>query len=237
MPSKALLLDVDGVVLHQPRVMHRLGHKVIQFVQKHIPGKKDILQAAEVNTLLYSNFGHTHRGMRELYGKQAPSLTQFNQFVYDNDLLSYLTIHEQDELLKKRRDQLRSLVETALSKNIPCYLFSNAPDIWCNTVLDMMSMSTFFPSPNRLTSSHPVFQEKLLKPDKTLYQNVATFIEQTHRDAAMELVFVDDSLVNLAPILHSSGWTPVLLKETGVPLLSDKLNHVQKLDDVKQLLF
>lgn len=236
MPSKALLLDVDGVVLHQPRVMYRLGHRVVQFVQKNIPGRKDILQSSEVNTMLYSNFGHTHRGMREIYGKEAPSLAKFNQFVYDKDLLSYLAIHEKDEFVKNRAEQVRGLVETALSRNIPCYLFSNAPDVWCNMVLEMLSMTTLFPSQQRLTSSHPVFQDKLLKPDPALYQNVATFIEQTHHDT-MELVFVDDSLMNLAPIIHSSGWTPVLLKETAATLLSEKVNHVQKLDDVKELLF
>lgn len=235
MPSKALLLDVDGVVLNQPRVLYKLGHKVVQFVQNHVPGRKNILQASEINTMLYTNFGHTHRGLRELYGKQIPSIAEFNKSVYDKDLISYLTLHENDEVLKVRAEQVRRLVEYATSHNIPCYLFSNAPDIWCNTILEMFSMTTLLPSSHRLTSSHPVFQEKLLKPDSALYANVATYIEQTHRDN-MQLVFVDDSLVNLAPILHSSGWKPVLLKTNDTPFMSEKLFHAQHIDDVMTLL-
>ena len=235
MPSKALLLDVDGVILNQPRVLHKLGHKAVQFVQQHIPGKRNILQAAEINTLLYSNFGHTHRGLREVYGKKAPDVATFNQFVYDKDLLSYLMIHDNDEILKTRGEQIKHLVEHAISLNIPCYLFSNAPDVWCNTILDMLSISTLIPSHQRLTSSHPVFQDNLLKPDASLYKNVATFVEQTHREN-LQLVFVDDSLTNLIPILNSPGWKPVLLKATDATIISDKVYHAQQIHEVTALL-
>jgi FMN phosphatase YigB (HAD superfamily) len=235
MPSKALLLDVDGVILNQPRVLHKLGHKAVQFVQQHVPGKRNILQAAEINTMLYTTFGHTHRGLRHVYGKQVPPLATFNQFVYDKDLLSYLMIHDHDDILKQRGEQIKHLVEYAISHNVPCYLFSNAPDIWCNTILDMLSISTLIPSHQRMTSSHPVFQENLLKPDATLYKNVATFIEQTHHDN-LQLLFVDDSLTNLTPIIDSPGWKPVLLKATDATLISDKLYHAQQLHEVTALI-
>jgi FMN phosphatase YigB (HAD superfamily) len=235
MPSKALLLDVDGVILNQPRVLHKLGHKAVQFVHRHVPGKRNILQAAEMNTMLYSTFGHTHRGVRELFGKKAVSVAAFNEYVYDKDLISYLTMHANDEFLQTRGEQVRNLVEYAVDRGVPCYLFSNAPDVWCNTLLDMLDMNTWIPFHNRLTSSHPVFQENLLKPDTTLYKNVATFIEQSHRDT-MQMVFVDDSLINLVPVLHSTVWKPVLLKATDAFCVSDNLHHAQKLEDVMPLI-
>lgn len=235
MPSKALLLDVDGVILNQPRVLHKLGHKAVQFVHQHVPGNKNILQAAEINTMLYTTFGHTHRGVREIFGKKALSVSAFNEFVYDKDLISYLTMHVNDEIVQTRGQQVRKLVEHAMDRGVPCYLFSNGPDVWCNTIMDMIDMNTWIPSQNRLTSSHPVFQENLLKPDATLYKNVATFIEQSYRDT-MQLVFVDDSLINLVPVLHSPAWKPVLLKATDALVVSDRLHHAQKLEDVMPMI-
>ena len=235
MPSKALLLDVDGVILSQPRVLHKLGHKAVQFVHQHVPGKRNILQAAEINTMLYTTFGHTHRGVREIYGKKALPVSAFNDFVYDKDLISYLTMHANDDILQVRGEQIRKLVEHAMECGVPCYIFSNAPDVWCNTLLDILDMSTWIPHQHRLTSSHPVFQDDLLKPDATLYKNVATFIEQSHHDA-MQLIFVDDSLTNLVPVIHSVGWKPVLLKSNDTPLVSERLFHAQKVEDVMALI-
>lgn len=235
-PSRALLLDVDGVVLNQPRVMTRVSYKVCSYVMRCVPKINNLMQAMDMNTMLYTSFGHTQIGLKTLYGKHAPSLKEFNEAVYDDDLLTYLGIHESDDILMQRGDKIRSILIKAHMMNIPCYIFSNAPDVWCNKVLEMLSMDEFIPMSNRLSSSHPVFEDFLLKPDHKLYENVATFIQQTHRDKSMELLFVDDSFTNIIPVINNHIWKPVLLKDLTSRVQSENLHIIKNIDELSHLI-
>jgi FMN phosphatase YigB (HAD superfamily) len=222
---------MDGVVLHQPRVLTRVVHRVNAFVQKVVPNVKDTMQANDVNRMLYSTFGHTHIGIRTLYGKNAPSIHEFNEFVYNTDMLQYLSIHNDDEEFQNNGSKVRTLLEYARTCDIPCYIFSNAPDAWCDRVLEMLMFDHFIGPMNRLTSDHPVFQDHLLKPDAMLYKNVATFIQQTQQNEDVELVFVDDSLNNVIPAIGDHIWKPVLLKNLPCRLASP---HVHFVSDIRE---
>ena len=234
--SKALLLDVDGVMMRHPRVLHRVAHQVTRYIQTKTPKVHNTLEATELNKMLYSTFGHTHIGLRELYGTRAPSRNDFNKFVYDKDVLNYLAIHDNTEQIKESADQVRMLLDYAISSNIPCYVFSNAPDAWCNIVLEMLLVSTMIPKSNRFTCDHDVFEDRLFKPDTKLYKNVATFVQQTHHDRDMQMVFVDDSLSNLIPVLNSPVWKPVYLNESECTLTSEKITHAKRLGDIIHML-
>lgn len=234
--SRALLLDVDGVLLHQPRVMTRISYKVCSFVHKTVPRVNNLMQAMDVNTMLYTSFGHTHIGLQKLYGKSAPSLKEFNAYVYDDEILHYLSIHQNDEIFKRRAKQVQLLLTKASQYGIPCYIFSNAPDVWCDQVIDMLCAGAFIPEANRLSSSHPVFEENLLKPDAKLYKNVATYIQQTHHDKDMEIMFVDDSLINLIPILHNSTWIPIHLKQISCQIQPEHVHIAHEMDDITNMI-
>lgn len=207
--SKAVLLDVDGVVFNHPRVMTRVVHRVTQYVHDHIPGVKNILEASDINQMLYKTFGHTHLGIQKVIGADAPNLAHFNQTVYDQSLVDYLHVFKTHHDVMDRREELQKFLIACAHMGVPCYLFSNAPDVWCNTVYEVMELQNIMPKENILCSSHEVFEGSLLKPQTRVYENVKDHVK------ASELVMVDDSLMNLLPIIGQHGWKPILFRENG----------------------
>lgn len=207
--NHVLLLDVDGVIFRHPRVLKTVGYRVTRFVQSRIPQTCGLIDAHQVNKQLYTNYGHTLLGMHEVYSKNAPSLEEFNHVVYRNiDKLLENKVHEDA--------QLRTLCEIALAKDVPIYLFSNAPHTWCQTIIEHMDLCSYIPEDRILSSDHPVFQEKLLKPVPKLYENVQTYLQQEHHNKDLGILFVDDSWGNLKPVIRAPGWKPMHFNRTVV---------------------
>lgn len=236
MSSKALLLDMDGVVFHQPRVSKYLVQKIAGYVRKNAPHVHTVEQGVELNRFLYTNYGHTHIGLRAVYGNDAPSLKHFHKHVYDADMMTYLNIHKKDADFEKRSVEVYHLLQDAKRKDVPVYIFSNAPMNWCEAVIRMMYLTDFIPEERVLCSDHPVFQDSLLKPDRKLYTSVSDFIKNTHYDKGMELVFVDDSFSNLKPVVAEGTWKPVFFSNDGISVTSRHIHTITNLDQLHPMI-
>lgn len=77
------------------------------------------------------------------------------------------------------------------------FLFSNAPTEYCNKILKrkVANIREYIPS---------YCDTFFLKPEKKLYKQISQVF------CNYSIVFVDDSMINLDPVLHSSQWVPVL---------------------------
>lgn len=229
--SKVLLLDVDGVVLHQPRVMKHVAQKIATYVHTYAPHMHSIEDAMALNRLLYTSYSHTHRGLKAVYGHQIPPLDHFNSTIYDVTTLNYLWHHRADAELKARANAVRAVVAHAKDNGIPTYLFTNSPGIWCQNVVEITNLADLISPACQLSASHPVFKDTLLKPDQKLYENVATFL---HYDSPgwSEIVFVDDSWGNLRPIIGSLNWYPLYFSPDGPEVQSPRVGTIRTMTDV-----
>lgn len=235
MTGKAILLDVDGVVMHHPRVLHNVSKKITTYVRKNIPKHVSKMDAEDINRILYKSFGHSHRGLERVYGPNVPPLAHFLETIYDEHTIRDLWNHRKDPMMQQRATEVLELMELAAKKDTPVYLFSNSPEGWCDAVSKMMKLDIH--SDRILCAGHPVFKDNLLKPDAALYEAVATYLRHHHREEGIQrFVFVDDSWGNLVPVLGGSEWIPILLKEDG-PLISTKRVHtVRALKEVASFL-
>lgn len=234
--SKVLLLDVDGVVLQNRRVLSYVKSKVTNYVRANVPGIHSLRDAEHLNRVLYTSYGHTHTGLKAIYGKSAPSLENFNQMIYDEDTLNFLVdSHHLDRDASYRAHDIKHLLDVASIKDVPVYLFSNAPGVWCNAVVDTLALRDYFPSSDQmLCGSHPVFQNDLLKPDPRLYKAVAGLMNYVHRDRGdAQILLVDDSWANLRTILHDPNWSALYFPAgESVNIVSPRVKTVHSMTDV-----
>lgn len=209
--SKVLLLDMDGVIFHHPRALEHVGKKVTSLVKKVVPSTATMLDAHQINRKLYTSYGHTLLGLRAVYRNDVPTLDEFNKEVYDDQTLSYLELIRKSPEVQAKKMEVERVLEIARVKNIPIYIFSNAPLQWCQGILNIMDVCEYFHEDSIFCSSHPVFQDSLLKPQPQLYRSVQDLLQHVHQDGSMELVFVDDSWSNVMPVIGSMGWKPIFL--------------------------
>lgn len=86
--------------------------------------------------------------------------------------------------------------------NLPdnTYIFSNAPTEYCNKIAN-----TKLPNIRDIIPTY--YDIFFLKPHKRIYSQ----IEEVFHDCS--ITFVDDSLINLNPVLHKHRWTPILFTQ------------------------
>lgn len=209
--SKVLLLDMDGVVLHQPYLHRFVTMRVVSFVRRRLdPILKDITyeQAKQINQILYTSYGHTLLGMNRVFHTHA-SIQDFNKSVYDSTTLQYVQNFQDDRDMNKRANEIRQVLEHCYQAGIPVYVFSNAPLCWSQTILHTMGLA--IPSDRILGSDHPVADRNgQLKPVPSLYHEVESLLTYRH-GLACEIIFVDDSMMNLRPCMGMTRWKPILL--------------------------
>ena len=234
MMSRALLLDVDGVVFRHPATLKKVATKVVKYVS-HRLSVPDLRQAESINTVMYQYFGHTFTGMKTLYDvDDTPA--GFTRFVYDQDMIaSLVACPTSDGDLAKASVDLKYVVRSCHKRGIDVYLFSNAPGIWCSTVLSKMRLDTIIPPDNILSCDHDVF-EGGLKPDKLVYDNIWNYIAYKDRDQDLQLHFVDDTLVNLMPVLGDSRWRPIWFRRADAdPINMRGCRKLTTIDNLYQL--
>jgi phosphoglycolate phosphatase-like HAD superfamily hydrolase len=122
--SKALLLDVDGVIIKNRRLLSNVATNITHYSAKklHLSPK----DAIRVNKLLYSEYGHSFRGLKKACGVTC-SLDNFNHEVYDTNIMSELLELRDDFQHSLHAQHLRELAVACKTKGIPIYIFSNAP--------------------------------------------------------------------------------------------------------------
>jgi FMN phosphatase YigB (HAD superfamily) len=229
-PATALVLDIDGVVLHAPRALGRVAQRATEYVQREL-GLTDRRYAKRVNKLLYSQHGHTLIGLRKVFG--APLTNRhFAEAVYSADTLSLLVEEAATSPeIARRFQEVRGVLLRAQERDVPVYLFSNAPETWTRTVYDLGKLSGFLPASRVLSSDHPVFAGSL-KPDPIVYENLEDLLQGTQR-----IVFTDDSYTNLIPTMNRPAvWTNVYFNPKGPMIGTPTLTTVKRMIEVSNLI-
>jgi FMN phosphatase YigB (HAD superfamily) len=207
--SRVVLMDFDGVLLRDPRVLRRVQQRVVQYVQRNVhKGYLSEAEAVRVNRDLYQRYGHTHLGMKKLFMPHA-RLTTFNGFVYDPGFLNelYREFGRDDEVLNGIRAWDTWFDEQLNEGDVDkLAIFTNSPAAWPTMWLEAAGRLGQFQE--ILGSDHVLFEgrtDSLLKPDKNLYLRM-----ETYHDPHQALYFVDDSLGNLEPLVQRPQWIPML---------------------------
>jgi FMN phosphatase YigB (HAD superfamily) len=237
--TAALLLDVDGVILHAPRALGRVAQRARDYVQREL-GLTDHRYATRVNKLLYSEHGHTLLGLRKVFG--APLSTRhFADAVYDAETLALLRAEENRMDFQWRVQEARGVMLRAAELGAPIFLFTNAPKSWAKIVYDAGKLSQYLPESHILASDHPLFANSL-KPDPEVYKNLADHLRDqgvvspVPKASHGRLVFVDDSYGNLAPTLSDPNWRNVHYSPGGPMIQTKRLVTVKRLAEVRNVL-
>lgn len=229
--SKALLLDVDGVIIKNNRLLNNVATNITRYCAKKLHLSPN--DAVSVNKILYKEYGHSFRGLRKACGVIS-SLDDFNHKVYDTDLMFQLSELSADYQQSMHSHQLRELAVACKTKQIPIYVFSNAPFEWCHTALRITGMSDYIPTNNIISCDHEVtrfFGEDGFKPVKCVYDKVFDFIEYTECNTKT-LAFVEDSFKNLVPIVNENNWIPIYYQQ-DIPVHNGL--HVVTTKDIRQI--
>jgi hypothetical protein len=188
MYKRAILLDFDGVILKKNRAHNTVTQRCESFVNKYV--KFSDRGALENFTAhLYKSSGHTLLGLRKM-GYDIP-VAEFNEFVYKPEFCADVQPSAADTL--EMRIFCHEFKDFGSHSKI--YISSNAPDIWCKTILSSMVDSTDLDLFETVCSS----DLNALKPQEEFYMGLH---ERINADA---YIFVDDSIVNLEPLLGPLG--------------------------------
>jgi FMN phosphatase YigB (HAD superfamily) len=237
--ATALVLDIDGVVLHAPRALGRVAQRATEYVQREL-GLTDRRYAKRVNKLLYSQHGHTLIGLRKVFG--APLTNRhFAEAVYGADTLATLAEEAatHPEIARRFQD-VRGVLLRAQERDVPVYLFSNAPETWTRKVYDLGKLSGFLPASRVISSDHPVFAGSL-KPDPLVYENMEDLLREDRAGNgragdALRVLFADDSYTNLIPTMNRQAWTNVYFNPKGPTIGTPRLTTVKRMVEVGNLI-
>ena len=128
--NSRLVFDFDGVVFHNAKVNQKIIEKSVGYVKSKTGYSYE--KSLNFNSTNYQKHGHTAIMLKN-YGFDA-TLNEYNSYVFDSDLWSYLRNNISNDDYK--RLECVSVANTLLGYN--SILFSNAPYIWCYKVLDML---------------------------------------------------------------------------------------------------
>jgi FMN phosphatase YigB (HAD superfamily) len=216
--NKALLLDVDGVLLTAPQTNQIISTKAVKYVQKILD--LPIKEATIINKYLYTTFGHTSNGLKKL--GYYSTFKMYNDFVY-NDL-------EYDNIFKDIKNtnksdikKIHDLQNMCESKNIKCMILSNSPKIWYETAFKYMNID--------ISSFEIIDMNDTIKPDPELY----TSIEKKYKNTIF--YFVDDSFTNFTHTLTNNKWLNIMFdKNFEKPLIVHKnfciINDIDNIKDI-----
>lgn len=229
---KAVLLDLDGVILHQPRVHVKVARKAAQYLHQRIPSVLHPSESAELSQFLYKQYGHTHTGMQAIYGDAAGTIKDFNDFVYTPDVLGALQHLSGDIFMQHHAQHAHRMIQHANRCGIPTYILTNAPTAWCREAVDILGLSADIP-PHNMLCSDSVFTQT--KPSQRLYADVLALLQAKHGD--LDRVFlVDDVWMNLQPLMGHKLWHPVWFSAGGPYIRSKNVRTVCSLLDVIPML-
>ena len=194
MSAKTLLLDIDGVLIRDKKLLDHVRDNCVRYVAKKLPHARN---AAEVNRVLYLGRGHTARGLEKTFEIDA---SDFNKKVYTKQLINHLyeVIHGNE--FQQDAKEVSDLVRNGWNVT----LFTNSPHEWAGPVADAIDAGVHIVCPARDWS------EAHFKPEAAAYKD---FLKD------VQYVFVDDSLKNLGTARWLPNWKPVYFSEDKISVL------------------
>lgn len=220
----ALLLDLDGVIVKKNPLFPVVSLRCQRFLQKYV-SVRNTSKISELNTQLYDSCGHTVLGLQKL-GYNV-SIKEFNNYIYD--FVDYSKMRYLAEENPSEVKHLDHLLKFCGKNNVDPYVFSNAPPVWVNT-------SLYYLAPTMQSVKVITNTKTNLKPNKVLYDEVEEDLSSYEK-----IIFVDDKIINLLPIIQRPKWQGVLLSSSiqAEPVLSiseHNLSIVQNLKGVEMYL-
>jgi FMN phosphatase YigB (HAD superfamily) len=206
--TRVILMDFDGVLMRHPPVLKRVQGRVVEYVRKYA-GKGHMSEgdATRLNRDLYQRYGHTHLGMKKLFMPYS-RVSSFNHYVYEPAFLNelYQAFGKDPDCLDGLQSWESWIDDQLYEGDVEqTAIFSNSPASWVSLWLSAAGMEDHFQE--ILGSDHPLFEgrdDSLLKPDPRLYDRVETYIPDP------SLYFVEDSPLNLDPVVKRDRWIPML---------------------------
>jgi FMN phosphatase YigB (HAD superfamily) len=140
-----------------------------------------------------------------------------------------------DESLFTNSVTMRYIVKTCKNNDIDLYLFSNAPHVWCKTIIESMHLDKHITEDQIISSDHDIFQG-LLKPHKAVYDTFQKYVSHQHHDDCLELVYVDDSFQNLMPVMRNPYWRPIFFNKEGACIRNNRMYTIRNLTEMNAWL-
>lgn len=218
--KKAVLFDVDGVLVRNPVISAAVEKKAVSYVRSRAKlfGER---QAEMVNRKLYQSYGHTHTGVKFVYGIKD-TIDDYNAHVYDKETMDICT----RELARSDNQSAMQTIEALHCLKIPVYLFTNAPYVWTDAIIETLGLN--IDKTRCITSSSGV---KMADINVFLYKKVMEHVSRI--DGPHQLVYVEDTFHNLSPIMHLESWLPVLL-EPEYPCLN--IGRTRVINNLEEIL-
>jgi FMN phosphatase YigB (HAD superfamily) len=211
--TRAILFDLDGVLLRNRAVARLTEEQVTRFVQRRLR-TPTLLEAQNINRVMYTGFGHTLIGLQKVYGVRD-SVQEFNHAIYTPEFFQAVSgaLVRDAETRACIRDA-RAALRHCRDRGVEPFVFTNAPSIWANHALRVLGACNLVNENNQFTSDHMVSTEgQLLKPDPRLYERVRAVL--CERGFGARTAFVDDSLTNLKPLIGDRSWDLFWLSASG----------------------
>lgn len=207
--SKAVILDVDGVVFCHRPTLQKINTRIQHYVAR--TARISESHAPNVNESLYKQFGHTFIGLQKVYGVKT-DLKAFNDYVYTHELVQSVHNATYNVDVLHHLIDLQSFLQQCVEKEVPIYLFSNAPYSWCKQIHHAFNLNHWIPTDRIITCDHDVFQSQLqaLKPQMAVYKTLQTYLTYQHQNPDLRILYIDDSLANLTPVMDAPRWSTVL---------------------------
>lgn len=207
-----ILLDFDGIVIRNQTIGKIIEQKSIDFVQSKL--NISHRNSKYINRFLYKTYGHTANGIAKYTSERLDDVVyDYNDYVFNNinykDLSSYL--------IKNDKDRIDTLMQTIAKTYDNKYgLFTNAPISWCENLLSCLQMDIY-----DIIDYDKVYtsDEGDLKPNLTMYNYIESELNDT-------IYFIDDSYVNLSPVLNNDRWKTYLVDSDSTFDLIDTFDKI-----------
>ena len=217
---QCMLIDFDGVILRNHISSKFIINRCDNYVQ--IKLNTHARHSKFVNENLYGTTGHTLHGLHKL-GHNQYSVKDFNDYVYGDIQYPSMfkdirTTHAQDI------QQFINLNEWCKKNETKLFIFSNAPDEWCNNICKLMS-----PKLDDIETTNLMLKNHFLKPNQDAYT-----VLDYHLKRYKKIINIDDKLINLMPTIDNDRWTHYLFANNYKEKfpISHNLKVIQELNEI-----
>lgn len=190
-----LLLDFDGVIIKNKKILQYQYQRSAKFVQKHL--HVPITTADDINRKYYPKYGHTVIMLKDHFNIPV-TLEEYNEFVFPKT-----QIYRLDSLVDKQTfEHGNDFIKHFKSMDYHTSIFTNAHINWVTTFADIFDLPI---------AEHNVIWPQsleLLKPMPKAYDNVSHQFKEADR-----IIFVDDSPKNIAYPSTLHNWDTYHFKQ------------------------